>query len=447
MKGGKDRVHDTSFEQFPLTITQENTSIVGTGSRPPRISLDGAEDDLPGTTTQAAILVDGVGSFRLERIHILGTGYDMEGHYTIEEGGSGLAGLGVRDLPAGSDLAAIDCKIDDLFNGIQFVDTPFWTPGDRRVVTISNTLIHRCGPWGSEVGIDRGHAGIRLIEAVSRDIDLYVSNCEFKFNHDALEPEDARLMLTDSVFLQNENGLEYATTPGGMGYVLGCTFELNHAFLPGPEGEGGVAERTGGIVARYASSGYDLTVRDSDFVNNQLGVSLKSGPGIVGTIDFGDGVGGIEDHIFTPPVVVAPDGNNTFTTDTKCPWEDLEKHRIPFCGMFTTLDITVQAVGNTWTYVDVLDPPTSLCIGFSSECPALDCGQGVSSSGMFTQPNLVFGPDQNYDAVAELPYERSLDTDPAATQINTAWNLSTGTEVQPGLPSIRLTVPCAQERS
>ena len=445
--GGAGRVHDTTFETFPLTIVHDDTTIRGDDQfTSPEINLIGADVDdlgtLVNTPQHAAFYLDGVGGCVIQNLRIDGSSYPKETHYMAGDADSGVAGISIFNWKEGTSLGIIGCVVDDTSNGIIFHDDMTWVPGDRRVVTINNTDVYRCGPWQNPtVEGDVGHAGVRLIEAESEHIDLHVSNCEFHDNHDALEPEAARLMLKSTLFMGNENGLEYADTPGGMVYVLGCTFEHNETFDPN---DGGVAGPTGAIVCRYTSPGYDLTVRDTDFIDNQLGISLKAAPGMTGEVDLGDGIGGLEDHVFTPPVLIRPAGNNTFDTDTTCPWPAVDSYRVSYCGLFSKLSITVQAVGNTWTYHDTSNPGPAECQGVSDECPGTpgDCNQGVDSSGQVSQPDSVFGPDSNYSSSIDFPFHRALDSYGAQLQVHTPWNFATGPEfLITGLPAIRLTLP------
>ena len=290
---------------------------------------------------EAAILIDNCADCRLEDIDIDASTFDKDGTSVAGVADSGLAGVAVRDLPPGADCTIEDCVINDLFNGIFFVDTPSHVSGQRRRVQLTNTTVSECGPWAGASGSDRGHAGIRLLEAESHDIDLYITDCHLEHNHDALEPGNAQLLLRDTVFLDNENGLEYASGNDPVAYVTGCSFEGNSRF---PTGDGGVSSPTGGLMVRFPST-YDITVRNSDFIDNQLGLSLRDSAGVTGEIDLGDGVGSLVTSFPLLAVIVRPVGGSTFQVSPTCPWPSVEEHRTPFCGLFTVMDTTVLALG------------------------------------------------------------------------------------------------------
>ncbi len=242
------------------------------------------------------------------------------------------------------------------------------------------------------------------MESYSAGINRNVSDCTLKNNHDALEPGLATLILADTTFEENENGLEYASTVGGTATVSGCLFRKHAPLDPTL---GGVNGPTGGITMREALN-LSLTVRGTDFDENQIGALLKAG---TGTIDFGTS--------FTSPDA----GENTFTTDTMAPWYQFMDHTVSGCGLFTGLDAVVFAVDNTWTY--------------DATYGDLTFNQGANTAGQFPAslgPTLI-GPSVNFNPTTELPPHRPLfgTMDPQVP-----WNYSTATALTGGNPSIVL---------
>ena len=416
MAGGSGRIYAHPDETFPLDIPFDDITIMGTRARHPVIDPLGAEPLDP----EAVVLIDGRSGCRLERLWIRAGGYDLA--LTGSNEADGLHGVLVRDLPSGGSLSIDDCEIHDLWNGVFFSDDLTFTPSSMRLVTITDTKVTKCGPWIQTASIDRGHAGIRLLEAKSSWIDLRIDSCAFNDNHDALEPGEARLLLTDTEFNQNENGLEYAVTPGGPAYVIGCTFFRNERFDPLL---GGASVPTAAISTRYAA-GYDLTVRDTEFDKNQFAVFLKGGvAGVTATIDLGTTNEPLimnVDNSYNPPLIYPPKGGNVFVTDTTAPWHEDEDFRVSYCALFNGLDTMVFAVGNTWTYAD------------SSNCSVAECNQGANTSGQFPDDPLGsttidFGT--NFDLGTVLPPHRPLHVDPLPDPAdpNVPWNFSAGTEI------------------
>ena len=413
MAGGSGRIYAHPDETFPLNIPYDDITILGTRARHPVIDPLGAETLDP----EAVILIDGRSGCRLERLWIRAGNYNLDGTGTNEE--DGLHGVLVRDLPSGGSLSIDDCEIHDLWNGVFFSDDLTFTPTSMRLVNITDTKVTKCGPWIQTASFDRGHAGIRLLEAKSSWIDLRIDSCVLNDNHDALEPGEARLLLTDTDFNMNENGLEYAVTPGGTAYVIGCSFTLHERFDPD---FGGVSASTAAVSTRY-EAGYDLTVRNSDFEDNQFAVFLKGGvAGDTGTIDLGSTNEPLimnVDNYYSPPLVYPAKGGNVFTMDTQAPWYPNEDYRVSYCALFNGLDTAVLAVGNTWTYADI------------SNCSVADCNQGANTSGQFPDDPLSsmtidFGT--NFDLGTLLPPHRPLSTAPPSAP-NVPWNFGTGTEI------------------
>ncbi len=396
--GGTNAVHQhfdpatgLVAEVFPLTAPFDNVTIRGTNRPLPVINMKEAEGTFTGTP--AAILVQGRTGWTIDSVQIDALDYAK----TI---GLPLPGIRVVDLPEGGTIMIQSTHIVDTFHGVWVEDTEeLWLWG--RSVTIQDCRIERCGPLNPTPGGDVGHAGIRLVESNSAGINLTISDCTLIDNHDALEPEVATLVLTDSTFERNENGLEFASTDGGTATVSGCLFRMHAPFDPLA---GGVAGPTGGITMREAE-GLTLTVRATDFDRNQIGALLKKG---TGGIDFGTSFGSFA-------------GNNTFTTDTTAPWYQFLDHTVSCCGLFNGLDSQISAVGNTWTYI----------VGGGA------FNQGANPAGRFPASlgTTIIGPNVNLDPTTLLPPHRPLfgTTDPQVP-----WNYSTGTPPSGGNPSIVL---------
>ena len=402
----------SSWETFPLTAALDDVTIEGYREPKPTISLKDAEGSFGAySSAPAAFVVDGRTDWTFKNLRL-----DASEHNT---NASPVRGIHVCDLPANGTITVQDCEIVDFFDGIYFEDSGSYDPeDDMRTIVIDSTAVSRCGPVSafSPNFDDKGHAGIRLLEAQSRAMQLTVTDCVLESNHDALEPGGAVLFVSDTRFELNENGLEYASTTqasgrhGGRAQVYGCWFVDNE---PLDAAEGGVPGPTGGIVARNLEL-LNLSVRQTDFEGNQIGASFKGGTsGNDGGIEFGTAHSG-EDR-----------GDNSFVTDTTSPWYQGQDHTVSYCGLFNSADVVIHAVGNTWT--------------FESIPPGPDYNQGADSNGQFpsTLGSLTIGAEVNFDSGAQFPYHRALfgTTDPQQP-----WNYSTGpVESAPaGTPSIVL---------
>ena len=435
--GGASNIY--ADEDFPLVVDVPDVRIQGSRVPKPTIRLQFAQFDVMDPT-KAAILVDGVSGCVIDNLLITGAGFDKT--TDAEKPEEGLHGIHVQNLPPGGEMAIRNCTIEETFNGIFFSDGSLPPPPQKRTVEITDTEVSGCGPVKLDItSFDQGHAAIRLLEAQTPWIDLVISDCILEDNHDALEPGESTLYLRDSMFVDNENGLEYANTPGGEAYVDGCLFQENARFaLPEADNEGNPIEPfvpTGGIVARY-NAGFDLTVRGTHFDRNQIGVGLRGEADSVGVADFGSSFDPIVDVITAvdPPLLIPRVGGNTFTTDTTAPWYQGLEHTVSYCGLHTTLNTEVLAVGNTWHY-EALQPGDP------------DFNQGADSAGQFpaTMAFMEVPPDTNFeDNPPQLPYAELVNpphrgffgcAPPETCQV--PWNYSTGLEhAGSGHPSILL---------
>ena len=346
----------------------------------------------------------------------------------------GLHGVLLKDLPAGSVTHLEDIVITDTFNGVFAYDDG--AASGQRTVVIRDCDVFDCGP--TPLGFQQGHAGIRLLEADEAHIDLYVLDCHFENNHDALEPGLATLYLQDSSFVRNENGLEYADTIGGPAIVDGCVFQLNQRFDWPTEN---AFTPTGAIVARYNGNGFDLTVRATEFDQNQIGVSLKGGG--TGNIDFGTSLSTGPPYLTVELVLpyttiwLPTEGGNTFTTDITSPWHPgIEPdYTVSYCGLLSVLDTDVFAVGNTWKYDASGDPAVT---------GGADHNQGVGTNGTIpTGSSFEISPGENFDENPPLTPDPPGNQGPLAqipnpfhrawagygSQDQQDWNFSTGPEI------------------
>ncbi|QDU69556.1 DUF1565 domain-containing protein [Engelhardtia mirabilis] len=419
-------------EIFPLQVVSDDITIIGSRTPKPMILVDAAAEGalFPSSVSNSAILVDGASGFRLERLDLATANFDLSTG-TIP---TGLKALHLRDLPGSASAATsvVDCSIDDFFHGIFVQDTSSADPGAREI-TIEDTSISRCGPVYPTTD-DAGHAGLRLLEATTTSMTLSVRDCIFRQNHDALEPGQANLVLFDTVFDENESGLEYAGVTGGSAVVKGCRFE-NHA----PLDVGGVPGPTGGIYCRDIVD-TSIVVRETEFVNNQLGASFRGLAASVDNIlDLGSGYAGTDEN--SPYGLTIP-GQNTFTVDVTKPWPALDDDEVSYVGLFNSTNSPVLAIGNTWTYqvpeVDWL----------------FDCNQGglpdtASTPTTYTYPlghvatlpapytTGVVGPGESFDSSTDFPFHRPIAPSTAPQE---RFNFSTGANLDPTTPWPTITI-------
>lgn len=301
------------------------------------------------------------------------------------------APLGVLAKDA-RNVTVIGCQFEDLQDGLVFRETRGQlTSGIVLSSTFGGSFPQESFPTpGVGNDNDRGHAGLRVEVARVANAGGIVSvqvgtlegaGCTFFGNHDGVEtgskPGDfVNLSVYSSTFSCNESGMEIVGSGTTTVDVRRSSFTRNYnkSLCEGgyPTFKGGVCDPTplGAILQPRGEGIYRVTIRETSFCNNALGV-LWSSPLAESSLDMG---------------TTNDPGLNTFSLD----WSNTSNPPPFTVCLFTQAETqTVKAAGNLWIpnnqgAVAVGSAPGGFYRGFRR-------GNTVASANLWTPPGCGNG--------------------------------------------------------